>query len=70
MTKNEALFKYLKMDYQFNDYRYSILSYNRVERSFATRKDGSYAIMPSAGVPYRSCSRITERTILKLVKLL
>ena len=68
MTKNEALYKYLKMDYRFND-KYEVLSYDRVKWSFLCI-EGSYDIMPTAGIPYVRCSRITERTILKLVKLL
>jgi len=66
MTKNEALYKYLKMDYRFND-NYEVLSYDRVEWSFICM-EGSYHLK-TGRTPYYPC-KITERVILKLVKLL
>lgn len=72
MTKNEALYKYLKMDYVYfevvRNQDYSVLSYSRVGWAFCVYGD-TYRFKPAASLIYFD-TKITERTILKLVKLL
>lgn len=71
MTKKEALYKYLKMDHDSTDFGmdqdFSVLSYNSVSWAFWCKK-GNYHLKTDR-TPYYPC-KITERTILKLVKLL
>lgn len=72
MTKNEALYKYLKMDYSYGSFEsddyYKVLSYNRVGWSFWYNR-GTYQFKSADKANYYR-SKLTERVILKMVKLL
>ncbi len=72
MTKNEALYKYLKMDYDYAGFAieqdYKVLSYNRFAWALHINGD-TYNFKPAEAPSYYP-SKLTERVILKMVKLL
>lgn len=72
MTKNEALYEYLKMDYEYFGFEikqeHKVLSYNRFAWAFHIKGD-TYNFKPSDVFVYYP-TKLTERVILKMVKLL